>query len=104
MEIVRTNNGLMLRREGEEFTLTSAEIYELQSHFRKLDWRSSIEERIDMDEEYLDFSKMSREEFVEECLAEAEEKWEYYFEFGEETLNDIVYEKAQELEIWRDEE
>lgn len=102
MEIKRTESGYLLSRGDETFALTSLELGVIAHFIRKDEWRCQIEERIDMEEENFSFDNISREEFVEECVTEAENKWECCFSFGEETINDIVYDKAEEYEIWEE--
>ena len=65
-------------------------------------WNNSIDDAIERNKEYIDFSVLSIDEFKQECI----ELLTYYFEnemLGDEVnFNNIVGDIASSYEMWND--
>ncbi len=66
-----------------------------------MEWRGNIEEAIDDDEDRYDFSKISREAFVDMCIDDMQEKYECC-SLGEPDYSDIVFGVAEDNGVWKE--
>lgn len=88
--------------ENRTILLTSVEISFLSHALEKNAWRAGIDFEIDSNEDNLDFGTMSREELIELCVDDLENRWECGYLNNEPDYQEVVFDMAQENGIWRD--
>lgn len=93
---LRDNNGRLLN------ILTEEECGCVVDYFRAGVWRNELNDAIDEDEDYYDFSKMSREYFLSLCFEEIYSKREIYGDTYAPDFSSIVFSIAKQNGIWRD--
>ena len=81
--------------------LTHEECNCIAEYFRHSEWRGNLEEAIDEDEDQYDFSEISREEFLDMCIEDMQEKYECC-SLGEPDYADIVFGVAEDNGIWKE--
>ena len=92
---LRDDNGRLLE------TLTHEECYCIAEYFRHQEWRGNLEDAIDDDEDRYDFSRISRDEFLDMCVDEMQRMYEECL-LGEPDYYDIVFGVAEDNEIWKE--
>jgi hypothetical protein len=102
---VNGNKYVFTRENGEVVEFNHLEIAFLAFEFRKMEWIVELECEIDSNIDNLDFSQMSREEFLEDCLETLKFRWECNT-IGNNSIDyqEIVVDEAEDSGIWRDEE
>lgn len=85
-----------------ELFFSPEEISFIEHAMERVGWEASLEEQIDYDSDNLDFSSISRDEFVRLCVDEMQSRWENSDNYGEPDYGGIVFDIAQDNEIWRD--
>lgn len=84
------------------FWMTHEEAQFVVNTLRRQKWRYKIMDQIEYDEDNLDFSETTREEFIDLCFEEIDSNIGIYGDDWEPTIEDIVFDVANENEIWRD--
>lgn len=84
------------------FWLTNEEAHFIANTLKRQQWRYKIENQIEYDKDNLDFSETTQEEFVDLCFEEIDSNIEIYGDDWEPTIEDIVFDVANENGIWRD--
>jgi len=104
MKLVCVNfNNYELRDEQGRLLnqLTYNECQCIAEYFRHSEWRGNLEEAIDEDPDQYDFSKISRDEFLDLCIEEMQRQYENC-SLGEPDYSDIVFSTAEENDIWKE--
>lgn len=104
MKFTTNENGMeFTRNNGEVVKFDPLEVAFLAFEFQKLEWTSELEFEIDSNIDNLDFSKTSREEFLNDCLETLKFRWECNT-IGNNSIDyqEIVFDEAEDAGIWRD--
>lgn len=90
-------------RPEREIWLTNEEAQFIAKALKRQQWRYDIENQIEYDEDNLDFSETSRNEFIDMCLEDIDARIEIYgVDNYEPNIEEIVFDVAQDNDIWRD--
>ena len=81
--------------------LTPAEVSFISHALERNNWAYEIDMEIESNEECIDFSAISREEFHDLCLEELESRWGNGWLNCDPDYQCIVFDVAQEQKIWR---
>lgn len=102
MELTYMENGYyQLNSENRTVLLTYGECKCIVDYFRRLGWRGMLNAAIDNDEDHYDFSKISREEFLDMCIEEIQ--WKYDAgTLHEPEYDDIVFDMAEGNGVWKE--
>ena len=87
---------------AETIRLSAVQISFLSHEFERHGWEYGIEDEIDLCSDSIDFSEISREEFVDMCMDEMQSKWEIGYLNTEPDYEQVVFGVAEENGIWRD--
>lgn len=87
---------------AREVFFSPAEIGFIEHSLERNAWQSGIAEQVEYDEDNLDFSTITREEFIDMCDDELQNRWEICSDIGDPDYGGIVFDVAQENGIWRD--
>ena len=90
------------RDNGEEVLFSYKEINFIEYELEKLSWRSGMEDQIEYDEDDIDFSEISKEEFLDLCMEDLESRAENMTLGNDIDYGGIVFDVAQENGMWRD--
>lgn len=90
------------RSNGEVVEFNPVEISFISHEIQKHHWRVELEYEVDSNIDNLDFSEMSKEELIDYCIDELERRWENDTLDAEPDYQEIIFDSAQENEIWRD--
>ena len=93
---------LFTRDDGEVVEFNPVEISFIDHQLERHHWRVELDLEIDSNVECLNFSKMSRDELIDCCMEELEEKWKDNDLDSEPDYQEIVFNNAQENKMWRD--
>ena len=88
---------------AREIFMTAEEVNFIVESRKRERWRYDIENQIEYDEDNIDFSETTKEEFIALCFEEIDSNIEIYGDDWEPTIEDIVFDVANENGIWRDE-
>lgn len=92
-----------LEIKGTTITLTPSEVCELDHVFEKQHWVGHIHTAIEENEEFIDMKKMDKDEFIGECMAEIESRWETCTtDHYTPDYDDVVQSVAEDNDMWRD--
>lgn len=81
----------MITEAGQTVEFTHTDLQNLRKYFRHEEWKSQILERLD--EDCIILTDRERENFLSECIEEANNKYEIY---GDEPNINDVYESVAE--------
>lgn len=87
---------------AREIFMTAEEVNFIEQSRKRERWSYDIENQIEYDEENLDFSETTRKEFIDLCFEEIDSNIDIYGDDWEPTIEDIVFDVANENGIWRD--
>ena len=87
---------------AREIWLTNKEANFIAMALKHDRWRYDLMNQIVYDEDSLDFSKVTMQEFIDLCIEEIDSNIEIYGDEWEPDVEDIVFDVAHENEIWRD--
>lgn len=94
------------RDNGENVKLSHYEMEFIDIERRKNVWRYGFDRQIHDDEDFLCFDEISREEFIEMCVEDVDVERDLFGRannpYKEPEYADIVFNVAQENDIWRD--
>lgn len=82
--------------------LTPAEVSFIDHALERNHWENEIDLEIDSNEDSLDFDEMPRDELLDLCMEELEDKWESGNLDNDPDYQSIVFEVAEDNGIWRD--
>ena len=85
------NNYTMVTASGETVRLSWADMQEIARYLRHREWKAQILEKLD--EDCIILTERERENFLSECMDEADSKYEIY---GDEPNIMDVYESVAE--------
>ena len=106
MELKEMDYGYAFTQEnGKVVAMTWKEYNFLQQEMEKNKFRNKIAEQVDFEEEEdnLDFSRLTKEEFIDMCMDDAMSKYECYGDsFEDIDPSDIVFDIAQEQAVWKE--
>ena len=85
-----------------EYTFDYQDIEFLSYAMEQHKWRNGIEDAIDDQRDYIDFTSVSEEQFIGLCLDEIKSLWELSgdIHWSDPDYFDVVYSVANDNEIW----
>jgi len=102
MRFKRNNDGFeFTRKNGEVVKFDPMEIAFLSHECQKLHWHSELEKEIEQNSENIDFSEMTVNELIDYCIKDMDERWKNNTLEDEPDYEGIVFDGAQENNIWR---
>ena len=106
MELTQMDYGYAFTQEnGNVVALTWKEFNFLAQEMEKMRFRDKLKDEINIEDDFgnLDFSRISKEEFVSLCMDEALSKYEIYGDsFDSIDIEDLVFDLAQEYSVWKE--
>ena len=101
---VNGNKYEFTRENGEVVEFNPIEINFITRQLERNKWLENIEFYIDSYKENFDFTEISREEFIDQCMDTLEDRWVSDTIGDNIDYQELVVDEASNAEIWRDEE
>jgi hypothetical protein len=94
---------MKITRDGKTYELTMNELSLAYNEVLHQNWRIGIADAIERNCENLNFGlDYTMDEFIDECVDKIEEG--YYDEDEEEKYDEILFDMAESLDVWEDDD